>query len=166
MNEFVHLRHKPPTDLAQPRELVLAIPPMRSNVNVARIIRAAACCGVSTVIACGNVKIDPRISRDGEQYLDLQIRRSLLPVLKKLKSQGYPLIGLEQTSNSHNIHEYIFEQKCVLVVGHERDGITDEVLQVLDATIEIPVWGLPYSYNAATATCMALYEYCRQFPHG
>ena len=83
MNEFVHLRHKPPTELAQPRELVLAMPPMRSNVNVARIIRAAACSGVSTVIACGNVKIDPRISREGEQHLDLQIRRSLLPVVQE-----------------------------------------------------------------------------------
>ena len=166
MNDFVHLRHKPPTELAQPRELVLAMPPMRSNVNVSRIIRAAACSGVSTVIACGNVKIDPRISREGEQHLDLQIRRSLLPVLKNFKSEGYPLVGLEQTSNSQNIHQFVFPQKCVLVIGHERNGITDEVLQVLDATIEIPVWGMPYSYNAATATCMALYEYCRQFPNG
>ena len=166
MNEFVHLRHKPPTELAQPRELVLAMPPMRSNVNVARIIRAAACSGVSTVIACGNVKIDPRISREGEQHLDLQIRRSLLPVLKNFKSEGYPLVGLEQTSNSQNIHQFAFPQKCVLVIGHERNGITDEVLQVLDVTVEIPVWGMPYSYNAATATCMALYEYCRQFPKG
>jgi len=28
--------------------------------------------------------------------------------------------------------------------------------------IEIPVFGLPYSYNVATATALALYEYCRQ----
>ena len=39
-------------------------------------------------------------------------------------------------------------------------------LALLDEAIEIPVWGLPHSYNAATATCMALYEYCRQFPAG
>ena len=166
MNDFVHLRHKAPTRLEKPRELILAMPQMRSNVNVARIVRAAACCGVGTVLASGRVKIDPKISREGEQHVDLQIRRSLLPVLKKLRSAGYPLIGLEQTSNSHNIHEYKFPQKCVLVIGHERNGITDDVLQLLDATIEIPVWGMPFSYNAATATCMALYEYCRQYPSG
>ena len=166
MNDFVHLRHKPPTELQQPRELILAMPQMRSNVNVARLIRAAACCGVGTVIACGNVKIDPKISRDGEQQLDLQIRRTLLPVLKKLKTEGFPLLGLEQTSNSHNIHDYTFPLKCVLVIGHERNGINDDVLRLLDATVEIPVWGMPFSYNAATATCMALYEYCRQYPRG
>ena len=27
-------------------------------------------------------------------------------------------------------------------------------------------WGLPYSYNVATAASLALYEYCRQFPSG
>jgi tRNA G18 (ribose-2'-O)-methylase SpoU len=25
------------------------------------------------------------------------------------------------------------------------------------------VFGLPYSHNVATATAMAMYEYCRQF---
>jgi len=25
---------------------------------------------------------------------------------------------------------------------------------------------MPYSYNVATATSMALYEYCRQYPAG
>jgi tRNA G18 (ribose-2'-O)-methylase SpoU len=32
--------------------------------------------------------------------------------------------------------------------------------------VEIPVYGLPYSYNVATATAMALYEFCRQYPSG
>ncbi|MBK94471.1 MAG: RNA methyltransferase [Planctomycetaceae bacterium] len=166
MNDFVHQRHKPPTELMQPRKLVLACPEMRSNVNVARMIRAAACCGIQKFIACGNVKVDPKISREGELHLDFQVRRSLLPVLKKLKTEGYPLIGLEQTSNSANIHEFRFPRKCVLVIGHERHGIKHDVLEILDATVEIPVWGMPYSYNAATATTMALYEYCRQYPNG
>jgi tRNA G18 (ribose-2'-O)-methylase SpoU len=52
------------------------------------------------------------------------------------------------------------------VIGNERLGVEDEVLRMLDRTVEIPVYGLPYAHNAATATAMALYEYCRQFPTG
>ena len=37
------------------------------------------------------------------------------------------------------------------------------MLAELDDVIEIPVYGLPHSFNAATAAAMALYEYCRQF---
>jgi tRNA G18 (ribose-2'-O)-methylase SpoU len=36
----------------------------------------------------------------------------------------------------------------------------------LDDVIEIPVYGQPYSFNVATATTMAVYEYCRQYPNG
>ena len=52
------------------------------------------------------------------------------------------------------------------MVGNERSGIDDEVLKLLDHTVEIPVYGLPYAHNAATAAAMALYEYCRQYPLG
>lgn len=164
--DFEHLRHKPPTALDQPRELIVACCPMRSNVNLSRIVRAASCCAVSKVVMCGNVKIDPKIARDGAEKLPISRHRSLPPVLKQLKKEGYTLVGLEQTTNSTDIHHFAFDRKTVLVIGNERMGITEDVLSVLDAVVEIPVYGMPYSYNVATATCMALYEFCRQFPDG
>lgn len=87
-------------------------------------------------------------------------------MLAELRSAGYRLIGLEQTTDSHDIHHYTFPRKAALVIGNERTGLTQELLDELDDVVEIPVWDLPYSYNAATATVMALYEYCRQFPEG
>ena len=166
MSDFVHERHKPPTALQRTRPLVVACPQMRSNINLSRIVRAASCCGVTKLIACGSGKVDAKIARDGATEVTIDVRRSLPPVLQKLKSNGYALVGLEQTTNSVSIHSFAFPHQSVLVVGHERHGIEDDVLQLLDHVIEIPVYGLPYSYNAATATCMALYEYCRQFPDG
>jgi len=164
--EFQHLRHKPVSALEQPRELIVACCPMRSNVNLSRIVRAASCCAVSKVIATGNPKIDPKIARDGAEKLPFSKHRSLAPVLRELRNDGYQLVGLEQTTKSHNLHQFTFQRKTVLVIGNERLGISDEILSVLDEVVEIPVYGLPYSYNAATATCMCLYEFCRQFPNG
>ncbi len=51
-------------------------------------------------------------------------------------------------------------------MGNERQGLMPDELRLVDAVVEIPVWGLPYSYNVASATDMALYEYCRQYPRG
>ena len=50
-DQFQHQRHKPPTPLSQPRELVLCLAPMRSNVNLSNIVRTAGCCGLARVIA-------------------------------------------------------------------------------------------------------------------
>lgn len=139
---------------------------MRSNVNLSRIARAAGCCGVGRIICTGTAKLDRKIARDGADTVQIETRRSLPPVLEKLRGEGFRLVGLEQTSGSTDIHRYEFPHQTALVIGNERTGLTPEVLELLDDVVEIPVWGMPYSYNAATATVMALYEYCRQWPDG
>ena len=106
------------------------------------------------MILCGNAKLIDKIARDGAEALQIEMRRSLAPVLKRLVGEGYRIVGLEQTTNSQNLHEYGFQRKSVLVVGNERLGIPQDILDLLDDVIEIPVWGMPHSYNAATATNM------------
>jgi tRNA G18 (ribose-2'-O)-methylase SpoU len=161
VTEFIHQRHKSPA-AGGAHELVLACPQLRSNVNLSRIARAAGCCGVQRMIVCGKPKIDAKIARDAVEQIEFENRRSLLPTLKKMKEDGYKLVGLEQTTNSVPLDEFQFERRSVLVIGHERLGITEDVLEILDGVVEIPVFGRPLSYNVATATAMTLYEYCRQ----
>ena len=166
MSEFEHLRHKPPATLERPREIVVACAPMKSNINLSRMVRMAGCCGIERVIICGNAQIDRKIARDGADTVVIEVRRTLPPVLKDLKAEGYRLVGLEQTTASANLHHYQFVRRTVLVVGNERTGLTEDLLALVDEIVEIPVWGLPYSYNVATAATMAVYEYCKQFPLG
>jgi tRNA G18 (ribose-2'-O)-methylase SpoU len=166
MSEFQHQRHKPPTPLERPRELVLVCAPLRSNVNLSRIARVAGCSGVVRIICTGPAKLDRKIARDGADAVEIETHRSLPPVLDRLRSDGYRLVGLEQTSNSRSLHEFEFARRTALVIGNERTGLTDDLLVKLDDVVEIPVWGLPYSYNVASAATMAIYEYCKQFPAG
>jgi len=139
---------------------------MRSNVNLSRIVRAASCCGVTRLIACGHAKIDKKIARDGADEIHIEVHRTLPPVLAHLKEAGYRPVGLEQTTASQNLHQYQFHRRSVLVLGNERTGLAEDILRLLCDVVEIPVWGLPFSHNVATAAAMALYEYCRQFPEG
>jgi tRNA G18 (ribose-2'-O)-methylase SpoU len=118
------------------------------------------------LIACGNAKIDKTIARDGAEQVQIEVHRTLPPVLRELKAEGFTLVGLEQTTNSVSLHEYRFVRRTALVIGNERVGLTDEELRLVDAVVEIPVWGLPFAYNVANATAMALYEYCKQWPTG
>jgi tRNA G18 (ribose-2'-O)-methylase SpoU len=166
MPDFVHERHKPPRELARPRELVVVCAPLRSNVNLSRIARAAGCCGLTRLICCGPGKLDRKIARDAADTLQIESHRTLEPVLKKLRKEGHRLVGLEQASQSHDLHHYEFAHRTALIIGNERTGLTEDALALLDDVVEIPVWGLPFSYNVATATAMTLYEYCRQFPEG
>ena len=116
--KFEHQRHKKITEIERPRELIVALPEMRSNVNLSRIVRAAGCCGVTKIIVAGSGKVDRRIARDGAETVQVEARRTLAPVLQKLKTEGYSLVGLEQTTNSQSLYDFQFPRKCVLVIGH------------------------------------------------
>ncbi len=166
MPRFIQERHKLPASLDRPRELVVACAPLRSNVNLSHILRTSGCCGIARVLACGNAKALDKIARDGVDSVVLEVHRTLPPVLKDLKAAGYRLVGLEQTTNSESLHDYRFERKTALVIGNERLGLTEDELALVDDVIEIPVYGLPYAYNVHTATAMAVYEYCKQYPRG
>ncbi len=166
MADFVHQRHKPPTQLDRPRELVLACAPLRSNVNLSHIVRMAGCSGVERVICCGHARLIDKIARDGAETVSIEVHRTLPPVLRELRQAGFRLVGLEQTTNSRSLHAYSFVRKTAIVVGNERLGLTEEELRWIDDAVEIPVYGLPHAYNVATATALAVYEYCRQFPAG
>jgi tRNA G18 (ribose-2'-O)-methylase SpoU len=121
---------------------------------------------LTRIIACGKPRLDSKIARIEPSEFTVETHRSLPPVLADLRQRGHELVGLEQTSGSQCLHSFRFSRSTALVVGNERSGLSDEALQLLDRVVEIPVYGLPYSYNVATAVAMSLYEYCRQFPQG
>lgn len=161
-----HVRHRPPTALESPRPAVIVVPQLRSGVNLSRLVRLAGCCGIARMVVSGQTRIDAKIARDGAQTVQLSRHGALPPQYRRLKEEGFHLIGLEQTSRSKNLHEYRFPHRIALCLGHERDGMDAESLRLMDDLVEIPVYGLPYSYNIVTAATMALYEYCRQYPKG
>ena len=163
---FEQVRHRQATALTRDRELVIACAPLRTRANLSSIVRTAGCCGVQKVIACGSGRIDSKIARDGAESVKIEVRRTLASVLKQLRLDGFRVVGLEQTTNAHDLHSFAFPRKTALVIGNERLGISEEEMRHIDDCVEIPVWGMPHSYNVATATAMALYEYCKQYPTG
>lgn len=137
---------------------------MRSHVNLSHIVRTCGCFGIRRVIACGAARLDERIARDGAESVELEVHRSLGPVLDRLRAEGRELVGLEQTTGSESLFGFRFAPRTVLVVGNERLGLEQEILDRLDRVAEIPMAGMPHSLNAATSAAIAIYEYCRAHP--
>ena len=53
-------------------------------------------------------------------------------------------------------------KKKVIVIGNEANGISEEVLDIADEKVKIPMLGKTESLNAAVATGIITYEYVRQ----
>ncbi|KAI7902965.1 uncharacterized protein BX663DRAFT_551827 [Cokeromyces recurvatus] len=80
------------------------------------------------------------------------------------KDEGYTLCGLEQTTTSVRLDDPNFEfpEKCILLLGKEREGVPADLLQMLDITIEIPQYGITRSLNVHVSGAICIYEYTKQ----
>lgn len=78
-----------------------------------------------------------------------------------MRLRGYTLVGVEQTATSKSLAGFSFPEKCVLVLGREREGIDPPVLDVLDSCVEIPQLGLLRSLNVHVSGAITLYESIR-----
>uniref|UniRef100_A0A8C5MSP4 tRNA (guanosine(18)-2'-O)-methyltransferase TARBP1 n=1 Tax=Leptobrachium leishanense TaxID=445787 RepID=A0A8C5MSP4_9ANUR len=89
------------------------------------------------------------LSVSAEQWLPLiEIKPSeLLRFLQMKKTQGYTIIGVEQTAKSFDLTEYNFPEKSLLLLGNEREGIPANLIQHLDVCVEIPQQGIIRSLN-------------------
>jgi len=86
----------------------------------------------------------------------------LLEYLVYQKANGYKILGLEQTANSKMLNEYVFPEKCLLLLGKEKEGIPQEYLGILDECIEIPQFGVIRSLNVHVSGALCLWEYTKQ----
>jgi tRNA G18 (ribose-2'-O)-methylase SpoU len=93
------------------------------------------------------------------------VTQSLLPWLLKKKSQGYWIVGLEQTSSSQPLHQFQMPvgQKTVLLLGKEKEGIPVQFLQAVDQCLEIPQFGILRSLNVHVSGAVSVLLNCRCF---
>lgn len=161
------------------REIILIAHNLRSTHNVGSLLRTAEGLGVQKVVLSGYtphpihdndrrlpheaIKIAKQINKTAlgaENYLKWEHHAEILPVLAKLKKDGYVIAVVEQTDDAHLLHKYHPPRKIALLVGREVEGVEQEIIAACDVALEIAMFGKKESYNVVQAAAMALYH-CR-----
>ncbi|KAF0770314.1 hypothetical protein AaE_002603, partial [Aphanomyces astaci] len=57
------------------------------------------------------------------------------PYLHRMKQQGYTVVALEQTSSSACLSTFAFPERCVIVLGNEKEGIPMGVIRSLNVHV-------------------------------
>ncbi len=81
-----------------------------------------------------------------------------IELLHQLKSQHIQIVALEQTSTSIDYRQAKFNTSVCLVLGHETDGVSEQVLSLADQVIELPMYGQGKSLNVISSASIALYH--------
>ena len=104
------------------------------------------------------------ISASANDWIEMEECKEddLLCWLYKKKSAGYSIVGVEQTASSKCLTNMEFPEKCVLLLGKEKEGIPIQFLSAVDQCIEIPQLGITRSLNVHVSGAISIWEYTKQ----
>lgn len=150
-------------------KFILILPNIRSGHNVGAIFRTADGAGVDKIYLTGYSPCPPhpqvdKVSLGAEKSVAWEWARYTVPLLKKLKADGYNIVALEQTKKSVTLYKWKPKFPLALVVGNEVAGIPPKLLKLCDEFVEIPMHGEKNSLNVSVAAGISLYHIGRYLP--
>ena len=145
--------------------MIILIDKVQDPGNMGTIIRTAHAVGASSIIITkGTVDIyNDKVLRSsmGSIFYIPIIEDYNLDLVKKLKNQGYRLL-VSSLQGENNFFEEDLKGKVIIAVGNEGNGVSDEVYNISDVKVKIPMPGNSESLNVAIATSVMMYEKLRQ----
>lgn len=146
-------------------ELVILVDKVQDPGNMGTIIRTAHAAGASGIVVIkGTVDIynDKTLrSTMGSIFYIPVVEDDSLEYIKSLKEDGYRLV-VSSLQGKNNFFEEDLQGKVIIAVGNEGNGISDEVYEISDVKVKIPMPGNAESLNVAVATSVMIYEKIRQ----
>ena len=138
---------------------------IRSAHNVGSVFRSADSFKADKVWLCGICATPPsaeihKSALGAEFSVEWGYEKDTLPLVKRLKEEGYTVLSVEQTVNSVMLDEFKPEtgRKYALVFGNEVDGVQQEVVDASDGVLEIPQYGTKHSLNISVSAGIVLWH--------
>lgn len=134
--------------------------------NTGTMLRLAACLGVPVEIIepAGFDVSDRNLRRSGLDYLDrVAITRHISwNAFQSWRQEAGHRLVLATTKSTTSYTAFRFQPDDILLLGRESAGVPDEVHQVADARVTVPMQPGLRSLNVAVTAAMILGEALRQ----
>lgn len=144
--------------------ITIVLDNLRSGLNVGAFFRTCDSLGLDSIVLTGICPVPPhkevhKSAIGSTLSVDYRYYDDISKAISELKQKGYSIIGIEQTTSSVPLHQFEFSETPVAIIfGNEVDGISDQILDQLDATIEIAQYGTKHSLNVAVCGGIVLWE--------
>ncbi|MDO4534980.1 MAG: RNA methyltransferase [Clostridium perfringens] len=144
---------------------VILVDKVQDPGNMGTIIRTAHAVGArGVIITKGTVDVyNDKVLRSsmGSIFYVPIIEDYHLDMVKDLRRQGYRLL-VSSLQGENNFFEEDLKGNIIIAVGNEGNGVSDEVYEISDIKVKIPMPGNSESLNVAIATSVMMYEKLRQ----
>lgn len=168
--------------------IIVVLDNVRSAHNVGSVFRTSDSFKVDKVFLCGICPVPPsaEIHKSGlgaEDSVGWEHCEDTMVAVERLRNDGYTIVSVEQTVNSVKLDRFrpyatqesaegtsqesaaetsnigpIPSKKYALIFGNEVDGVSQEVVDASDFSLEIPQFGMKHSLNISVSAGVVLWH--------
>ena len=145
------------------RHLTVVLENVYQEHNASAVVRTCDCFGVQDlhIIEKNNqYKVQRDIALGAGRWVDMHNYSAgespTIACLSALKDKGYSLVATTPHENDYTINDIPIDQPVALIFGTERRGISDEVKEMADKFVRIPMVGFTESFNVSVSVALAL----------
>jgi tRNA G18 (ribose-2'-O)-methylase SpoU len=146
-----------------PREpITLVLDGVRRNYNIGAMFRLADAFLLERLVICGvHINLRKRklvqAARGAQYWVPWAESETAASTVVAAKANGASVLAVEQTSISLPPEQIAPAFPVCLVLGSEDRGVSQDILDLADSAVAIPVLGMGNSVNVTSAAAIVLY---------
>ncbi|PRX54440.1 TrmH family RNA methyltransferase [Flagellimonas meridianipacifica] len=147
------------------RFLTVAIEDVYQLHNTSAVIRSCDAFGIQDVHVVEDrfgKRLDKNIAMGAEQWVDVHRYDTTTECIDSLKEMGYKIIGTTPHNDSNYLRDFRLDSKTALFFGTEKEGLSEEVMQLADGFLKIPMVGFSESLNISVSAAIIIQELSQQ----
>lgn len=158
-------KNKNNSDIDENDNFIIALDGLQDPGNLGTIIRTADAANLKQIIVSKDTAdcYSPKVIRStmGAIYrVNIIETENLADTLLSLKQNGFDVITTELDATT-SIYDVDYNKKIV-IIGNEANGVSEDIRNISDKKVKIPMLGKTESLNASVAAGLMIYEYVRQ----
>jgi 23S rRNA (guanosine2251-2'-O)-methyltransferase len=152
--------------LAGKRSVIVVLDNVRSLNNVGSVFRTSDAFMIEAVYLCGITGTPPhreinKTALGATESVPWIYFKETTTAVNHLRQEGYAIVAVEQAEGSVKLASFkpTPDVKYAVILGHEIDGVSQEVIDMCDICVEIPQFGTKHSLNIAVTAGIVLWEF-------
>ena len=140
----------------------VAIENWAHDLNIGSVVRTANAFGAAAVHIVGRRRWTRRGAMVTDRYQHVHHHVDVSGLLEWSRSQGLPVLGVDNTPGSVPLEGYALPRGCVLLFGQESVGLSEAARAGCDDVLAIAQFGSTRSINASAAGAIAMHAWIVQ----
>lgn len=133
--------------------------------NLSAILRSCDAVGIGTVHAVnptGGVPTYNDTSASAHKWVDLVVHADINEAVDTMRESGKQVLAAHLSDRAVDFREVDYTVPTAVILGNEKDGVSQRAASLADRHIIIPMLGMVQSLNVSVAAAVILFEAQRQ----